>query len=99
MEEGEPVPPVAIDICVRQGTRAAIITGPNTGGKTATLKVGFAPPPHAIRSAFAFNELMPLKNTRPDVLISRRATWCILGSAIPEVADLNPQPGVCSRTA
>ncbi len=32
-------PPVAIDVLVRAGTRAVIITGPNTGGKTAGLKV------------------------------------------------------------
>ncbi len=28
-----------MDICVRPETRAVIITGPNTGGKTAALKV------------------------------------------------------------
>ena len=36
------VPPatqVPVDICVRPETRAVIITGPNTGGKTAALKV------------------------------------------------------------
>eukprot|EP00884_Botryococcus_braunii_P008293 jgi/Botrbrau1/17465/Bobra.0054s0052.1 len=37
-EEGELVPPVPVDICLRRDTRALIITGPNTGGKTATLK-------------------------------------------------------------
>ena len=32
-------PPVAINVRVRPDTRAVIITGPNTGGKTATIKV------------------------------------------------------------
>ena len=38
---GEPpaAPPVAINVRVRPDTRAVIITGPNTGGKTATIKV------------------------------------------------------------
>lgn len=39
-EEGTPQPPVPIDICMKPDTRCVIITGPNTGGKTATLKVG-----------------------------------------------------------
>jgi dsDNA-specific endonuclease/ATPase MutS2 len=29
-----------VDICVPPEKRAVIITGPNTGGKTAALKVG-----------------------------------------------------------
>lgn len=37
--EGTPKPPVPIDICMKPDTRCVIITGPNTGGKTATLKV------------------------------------------------------------
>jgi len=37
-EEGEAVEPVPVDIVMRQPTRALIITGPNTGGKTVALK-------------------------------------------------------------
>ena len=51
---------VPVDICVRPETRAVIITGPNTGGKTAALKAlglavlmaraGLAPPAaHPVR--------------------------------------------------
>ncbi len=36
-------PPVPIDICVRPEVRAVIITGPNTGGKTASMKVRSIP--------------------------------------------------------
>lgn len=40
MQSHAPVPaPVPVDMCVPPGVRALIITGPNTGGKTATIKV------------------------------------------------------------
>ena len=38
-DEPEAQPPVAIDVRVRPETRCVIITGSNTGGKTATIKV------------------------------------------------------------
>lgn len=34
----QPVRPVAIDLTVPDGTKVAAVTGPNTGGKTASLK-------------------------------------------------------------
>ena len=36
--DGAPVEPVPVDIIMTQPTRALIITGPNTGGKTVALK-------------------------------------------------------------
>ena len=33
-----PPPPVPIDFVVRRGARCVVVTGPNTGGKTASLK-------------------------------------------------------------
>ena len=38
-EEEERSPPVPMDLSIKSHLRAVIITGPNTGGKTASLKV------------------------------------------------------------
>ncbi len=41
-EEEQRKPPVPMDLSIKSHLRAVIITGPNTGGKTASLKVGLS---------------------------------------------------------